>query len=83
MSTDFIRPYMKILVFLYWEDKACKGHIPVDRIQNEIDLVDVDLTEVLKELNSRDWISLERNRGVLEVRIIDKGKIKVEQLLSV
>jgi hypothetical protein len=83
MSTDLIRAYMNILIFLYWEEKVSKDHIPISRIQNEIEIGDVDLTEVLKVLYDYDWISLERNRGIIKVRILDKGKIRAEQLLSV
>ena len=83
MSIDLIEAYMKILIFLYWEEKVCKGPIPVGRIQDETDLADIDLIEALKVLHDRDWISLERDKGANEVRITDKGKIRADQLLSV
>ena len=72
---------MNILIFLYWEEKVCKSHIPVGRIQNETDLVDIDLTEALKVLHDRDWVSLEKNRGVIEIRILDKGRSIIECLI--
>ena len=73
---------MKILIFLFWEEKVHERKVSLERIRDEIGLSDKSLKKSLEVLRSHQLISLEGNEDNIEVSILNQGIIKVDQLLS-
>lgn len=83
MPTEMIEAHRKILSFLYWEETLGVDYHTVKRIQEETDLSETEIREELRTLGHSglvDYIYRERDIGIEEAKITDKGKEKARQL---
>jgi hypothetical protein len=85
MSTEIIEAQRKILSFLYWEETVDNDYHTLKRIQDETELSETEIREELRTLGHSGLVSYvyrERDIGIEEAKITDKGKEKARQLIN-